>query len=241
MPNNFDHLSRLPKPWFKRHAPKYDNERKLIADMGAEMINHHGVLCEYILISNDPSYDTLFGDDRNRRVIRKFLVMVYFDLPAEDDRWSSFGIEGLDNFSMIASIKHFSERGKLDVLPEQAIYSPRVGDIIKPMYNNFYYEVTAWYDGMTSMNFLQLDNVYEIVVNKMTDDHINDPDNLINSSIRPLGAQDIFDDTDFINTMNGSTAIVPNTFPETTGKGKPSPLYKPKAGEKAPNDPFGGF
>lgn len=238
---NFDHFSRLPSEHFKRFSPKYNNERKLISNLGTEMVNHRGVLCDYIMVSNDPTYDPLFGDDRNRRIMRKFQVMLQFDLPSEDDRWSAFGIEGLDNFSMFATIQHFSERGKIGVPIEQSIYSPRVGDFIKPVYNNYYYEVTAWYDGSTSMNFLQMDNVYEIVVAKYTNDHVDDPNGIMSDSNRPVDAIDIFDDTEFVNAMNSSNATVPPTFPTTTGKGKVSPLYTPKTGEKAPNDPFGGF
>lgn len=238
---NFDHYNRLPNGWFQRHTNKYDNERSLISKMSSEMINHHGVLCEYILVSNNLNYDLLFGDDRNRRFLRKFLFMAYFELPAEDDRWSVFGIEGLDNFSILCTIEHFSNRAKKDVPAAQAIYSPRVGDIIKPMYNDYYYEITAWYDGYVSMNFLQFDNVYEIVVNKMTDDHIDDSNNLINSSIRPVGNRDIYDDSLFVDMMNSSVNNVPDTFPDSSGKGKVSPLYKPNPDEKPPQDLFGGF
>ncbi len=238
---NFDHLSRLPTAHFKRQSKKYDNERKLVSTMGTEMLNHHGILCDYIMISNDPTYDPLFGDDRSRRVIRKFQLMVIFDLPAEDDRWSAFGIEGLDNFSMYVTAQHFEQRGAMGVPPEQAITMPRVGDFIKPVYNDYYYEVTAQYNGNTGLNFLQGVSVLEMLVAKYTNDHIDDPNGLLSVHNRPVNAIDIFDDTEFVNAMNGSTDVVPPTFPTTTDKGKPSPLYKPKPNETPPDDPFGGF
>ena len=241
MGKNFGDVSKLPTQYFKRHGATYNNERDLVAGMGAEMLNHHGVRCEYILVSNDPQYDPVFGDDRNRRLLRKFELMLYFELPSEEDRWSAFGIEGLDNFSMFASIRHFSRRSIMGQPAGTVFYSPRVGDIIKPQYNDYYYEITAWYDGSTSMNFLQLDNVYEITVAKITNDHVADPNGLLTASIRDLQAKDIFDDSDFIDGMNARTDVVPTTFPTSTGKGKPSPLYKPAAGEKPPQDMFGGF
>lgn len=230
---NFDHLSRLPNrqsPFFRPHRAEYDNERKLVSNLLSESFNHNGVACEYFLVSFDPTYDRIFGEDNDQRVERKFQFMGYYELPTEEDRWTPFGIEGLDSFSIYTSYDIFTSTSG-------GMSNPRAGDIIKPLYNDYYYEITAWYDGQPGGNFLQKDNSLEIIVRKFVYNHQSDPNNLLDKLDLRKG---MVDDKTVVDFFANSTAPVPTTFPTSTGKGKPGVLYNPLAGERAPKNPFGG-
>lgn len=231
---NFDHLSRLPdrgSPFFRPHRSNYNNERDLVHNLLSESFNHHGVKCEYFLVSFDVQYDRIFGEDNNQRVERKFPMMAYFDLPTEEDRWTPFGIEGLDSFSIYTSYNIFKQCSG-------GMPNPRVGDLIKPAYNDYYYEITAWYDGQSSGNFLQLDNSLELIVRKFVFNHQADPNGLLDKFDITRG---MVDDKETVDLLKDSTDVVPPTFPTTDGKGKPNPFYTPKPGELPPKNPFGGF
>jgi len=95
---------------------------------------------EYYQTSYDTSYDYLFGEDNNRRFIKKFDFMVLYELPREDKMWTKFGIEGLDNFSMYCAKRHFRAASKSPGGGPEVI--PRIGDIIMAKYNDYVYEIT---------------------------------------------------------------------------------------------------
>ena len=79
----------------------------LYKDLNMESINIHGTPMMYYAVSYDTAYDHLFGEDDDRRVARKFLIKARFELPKELEQYAKFGIEGLDNFPMFVSKKHF--------------------------------------------------------------------------------------------------------------------------------------
>lgn len=231
--SNFSHFSRLPdwkSPHFIQSRAGYDNERKLVGNFLTEMFNHHGVLTEYICVSFDTAYDKLFGEDNDQRIERKFQMMTYFELSTEEDRWTPFGIEGLDSFSIYTSYKIFTGASGMT--------NPRVGDIIKPIYNDYYYEITAWYDGQTGGNFLQKDNSLEMVLRKFVFNHQSDPNNILDKLDLTKG---MVDDKEVVDMLRLSHAIPPPSFPSTTGAGKINPFYVPPPTEKPPTNSFGGF
>ena len=154
----------MPGKKFAFYNNLHNNERTLYDWLLAEAVNHYGVPMVYYMVSFDTTYDPIFGEDCNRRYVRKFDIMSYYELPNEDHLWTKFGIEGLDNFHIYISIKHFWAQstmgirlgafdGKMfnrgfDVNSKEAdrydIYAsvtPKVGDIIKAKYNDYYYEI----------------------------------------------------------------------------------------------------
>lgn len=227
---NFDHLNRLPKDEFNYfHA--YENEKTLYSKLTAEMINHRGVLCEFYVVSYDTTYDRLFGEDDNRRVERKFQFMSIFELPKEEEQWSFFNIMGLDTFSIFVSKLSFNNISQME--------KPRVGDFVSTRYNrDMLYEITDIRDGELDNRFLQFNHLWELVVKKYENTHVDDENGLL-----PTGTADntdIFDTSMFVDLMKQSTETVPTQYPDV-GKGHPNPLYDPDPDEQAPNDPFGGF
>jgi len=133
-----------PTGLMNQYNQAYDSNRDLIAIMMTEQYNHAGVKSEFYITTFDTSYDERFGDDDDRRIIRKFELMVWFQLPKEDKTWSMFGIEGLDNFTMYCSKLHFDEASTCDATgnPQtHEMHVPQIGDIIKVAFNNFIYEI----------------------------------------------------------------------------------------------------
>lgn len=133
-----------PTGLINQYNQSYDRERELVATILAEQYNHAGVRSEFYMTTFDPSYDERFGDDDDRRIIRKFEVMVWYQFPKEDKTWSMFGIEGLDNFQMHCSKLHFDEASTCDATGNPGMFDmhiPQIGDIIKVSFNNYIYEI----------------------------------------------------------------------------------------------------
>ena len=139
-----------------------------------EAWNQHGTPIVYYVISYDTTYDPLFGEDNNRRVVRSFPVMVYYELPKEDRQWNVAAMEILDNFHIYISKRHFIAASKLDSNMEQTYppYTPKVGDVIKSRYNNFFYEIT--HVSEEEEMFLQRKHSWDIVVKQYKRQHIAD-------------------------------------------------------------------
>ena len=138
MPNGF--LTKSPVTT----NDQYFSERRLFDLLITEAYNKHGVSMIYYPISFDVNYDKLYGEDLDRKIIRKFNLMVFYTLPRVEKLWSKFGIEGMDNFSMFCSKKHFQVASQYDYTQTSAsfgVYVPKIGDIIRALYNNYYYEI----------------------------------------------------------------------------------------------------
>ena len=124
---------------------EYDNERLLYDLVLTEAYNLHGVCGNYYAVTYNTNYNRIWGEDNDRRWERRFSVMMYMDLPKEEDMWSKFGIEGIDTLILWISKRHFSEASKYDsngkLQPELTNYTPKVGDIINTEYSNYFYEI----------------------------------------------------------------------------------------------------
>ena len=138
----------LPNGWLTKSPistnDQYFSERRLFDLWITEAYNKHGVSMIYYPVSFDTNYDKLYGEDLDRKVIRKFDLMVFYTLPRVEKLWSKFGIEGMDNFSMFCGKKHFQIASQYEYTQTSAAYSayvPKIGDIIRAKYNNYYYEI----------------------------------------------------------------------------------------------------
>jgi hypothetical protein len=186
---NFDDFSRTKGNFF-HFGINYENERNLYDLLLTEGYNKNGVRGSYYLTTFDTNYDKIFGEDGNRRFTRKFDVMFYYELPKELELWSKIGIEGLDNFKMWLSKKHYRAAC---VNGNNSYIVPRVGDVINIVYNNRFYEIIDV--GEEEEQFLQKKHSWELTVHVFKEDHIT-PDNATMSAddlTNYIDQVDIFD------------------------------------------------
>lgn len=122
---------------------------------------------------------------------------------------------------------------------------PKVGDIFRLDYDG-----GSWYEVKLVKEeeemFLQRKHSWMITTTKLyINEHINPNVAGVNfDSGFKAEVQDPSDKFDQINDVKhaiDSTDTVPETFPTSTGKGKPSPMYDPLTNERPPKNPFGGF
>jgi len=174
----------MPNQYFQFFDNKrYDADRHLYDALQTEAINQKGNPMMYYRISYDVNYDPLFGVDDIRRIERRFPIKAAFELPKQLENYGGFGLEGLDNFPMYVSKRHFAAASKYPTSgvalypPEltanrtgnQSI-EPRVGDLIKSEFNGIYYEVVD--SGEEEEMFLEGKHTWTLTVQKMKDKKI---------------------------------------------------------------------
>jgi len=150
----------------KRNDGKYDSERQLFDLFITEAYNKHGVSLTYNVISFDTSYMPLFGEDNNRRLVRSFQCMGFYQLPKEEKLWTKFGIEGMDQFSIFISKRHFDTASQYDdtqTTQSFSAYIPCVGDVINANYNNYFYEIVDIKEE-AGMYLMSKQHVWELMV-----------------------------------------------------------------------------
>lgn len=186
-----DYNNSLPdNDMFVPHPDTYGNEQDLYDSLLTEGYNKRGVPCEYYLSTYDTNYNKIFGEDGNRYFTRSFPVMSYYELPKELELWSKFGIEGLDNFQMSISKRHFSAACQAD---GSEYVKPKVGDVIKANYNGRFYEVIDV--GEEEEVFLQKKHTWILTVSVFRDEHVKISQSLSADLIADVTNQptDIFD------------------------------------------------
>jgi len=164
----------------------YNNERELY-DLGVtEVYNKYGVCMDYYITSYDKAYDKIWGEDNNRRFVRRFEIMAFYNLPREEKLWTKLGIEGMDSFSMFVSKRHFwkaSQYNDKQTNPSAfAPYIPKAGDYIFAKYNRYCYEIVEVKDEIM-MNLLSKQHVWEFLVRPMKDEKIA---TTVNTSAAPI-------------------------------------------------------
>jgi len=220
--------TNMPNGYVTKCNPSYNNERRLFDKVISESIKQHGVCLDYYVTSHDVSYDKVWGEDNNRRMIRKFQFNGFYTLPIEEKVWGKFGITGMDTFSMFVSKLHFEGVSKYNfdrTVRQYESYVPMVGDLIRADYNKYIYEITEVKEE-TSMFLLSKQHVWEFVVKPFKDEKISiDVGDVTMEEIRPYTDKDsdIFDVTDKIDEK------------------KTDVLYIPKPTEKPSGDVLGGW
>ena len=200
---------------------KYGNDKKLIGVLINEYYNKYGVCMEFYQTSYDKKYDTVWGEDNDRRYVRKFDLNGYFNLPREDKVWTKFGIEGTDEIIVWVSKRHFTAAS---MTPELEPYErPQIGDIIKSDYSNYFYEITEVAED-TGQYFQSNQFIWELHIKPMKDEFITVSDELEDSDIAT--ATNIDDIFNIDNTVDVEKEDI---------------VYKPKPGEKPNKDPFGNW
>jgi len=207
----FEDYSALPNTdtnFFQYQTSAYDNHSDLYDLLITESYNHNGVPLTYYITTYNTSADDypdnkeLFGEDNNREFVRKFPVMVYIpDLPKEMQMISIFGIEGLDNFKMWASKRHFTSASQDGGYDE---YIPKEGDILYSAYNNMFYSIVDV--GQEEEIFFQRQHSWEFTVEKFKDTNISLTPSISANMQELVGVtdrdDDIFDITDYISSAS---------------------------------------
>jgi hypothetical protein len=181
----------VPKYLYKGQAV-YDTDRELFARMQSEYNTQNGVVVEWYVTSYDNQADPVWGEDDNRKFLRKFDVMALFDeLPQDQFTFDNFGIFSLDTWKFQVSKKHFecasmTEAAATPELQHQGAsegytkveekqyesHIPQINDYIriKAGRGNQYYEV-VYAEQLDS--FLQGSYVWEITIKRMKDEQIS--------------------------------------------------------------------
>ena len=227
-------VSALPNDYIRKCGPRYDNEREIFQLAQMEAYNQRGTPCFYYVVDYDKKYDRIWGEDGSRVITDYYSdVMVYYQFQRDDKLWTKFGIEDMNTFSMYMSKEHFkditSDRIQTDFLLSTDVqitpeYIPKQGDIIQTQYNNYLYEIVERKE-TNGMFLLSKQYTWELIVKMYkVESNVKLSSDLIDSPIAPfVNAKDIFDISGVVDSK------------------KEDILYKPKAGERPVNNPFGNW
>ena len=231
--------TNMPNGWITKCDSKYNNERRLFNKVISESIKLDGVCLDFYVTTWDKNYYKIWGEDNNRRFVRKFAINGYYTLPREDKLWTKFGAEGIDTFSIFVAKEHFLLASLYDYQKKCRMYNnldsstgkelgyiPRIGDILMAGYNKYIYEITEVKEE-AGQYLLSNQYVWEFIVKPFKDEHLTlSPD----TSASMTYIQNYIDkDTDIfdVKTVVDDKKIAIN--------------YAPKTGEKSSQDYFGGW
>lgn len=214
----YESVSSMPNSFFHFQVnPAYDSDKELYRNLLAESFNIYGVPLTYYVVSFDTSYDVLFGEDNNRKIVRKFPINAVYELPKEVDTYAKFGLENLDQIEMYVSKKHFTSASKYDTSgttlypPEtetSAInvypsYRPKPGDLLHSAYNDIYYEIVDV--GEEDSMFLQAKHSWRFLTRVFKDEKLT-LSATTSGAMTEISAvsneDDIFEVNDFITNAN---------------------------------------
>lgn len=123
----------------------YTMEKSMISHWNTELWNQHGASLIYYVTDYNTDYDRVFGEDRDRSIIRSFKVQGYTELPLEVEHVTIFGIDGQDNFKVFVAQGHFAVASTVDDTGLSINYypaiEPNIGDIIQFRSNQRFYEI----------------------------------------------------------------------------------------------------
>lgn len=221
---------------FKNNAC-YNQEKILYSHLETEAFDNAGVKHMYYIVDYNVKRDTMFGEDMDRYCTRKFAVMVYYQsLP---QLGSQFGLPGISNSeinTMYISISHFDQASTLSYVnnalyrPERfPSYKPKVGDYVKSIYNNTFFEVINVKETEEGTQFHQQKTTYTLNVRIWENENfdIMPTSGVPTSSLFDISA--VMHQPDFL-AVNDQIDIEDLDI-----------KYQPQPGEKDPTDPFGGF
>lgn len=211
---DYDSFSDLPNNDYFVATDNYTNERNLYDLLLTESFNQFGVPLVYYQSSYDVNYDKIYGEDNNRKYLRYFDIMGFYELPKEMEQWSMFGIEGLDTFQIFVSKRHFKTAS--------GSYIPRPGDVLQAKYNDRFYEITDV--GEEEYVYMQRKHTWTFTVKVFRDEHIG-----VDSSISATAT--ITPYTDKNSDIFDITSIIDQEKPEV--------LYSTSGETTAPNTVWG--
>ena len=228
---SYDQYKQIPdNKNFNFLNPNYNNDSLLNELLLNEMYSQHGVCMDYYMISYNTNYDRVFGEDNDRRLIRKFPFMCYMELPKETKSFSTMGIGWTDVFHIFISKRHFELASTMDSDKNRYVYSsyePHEGDILNTNYNNVYYEIISVKS--EEEQFLQRKHSWDLIVRVIRDKSFSyspDTSGTMEDLSKYNNKEDLFDIGKFIKETTQ-----PNTNVSDIE-------YTPAPTECEPNDPF---
>jgi len=232
--NPYFSSSATPNEYFNMQ-PKYVADKLLYDSFITEAYNKFGVPMVYYSVDYDVDYDKLWGEDMDRLVERKFHAMAYYELQEEIELFTKFGIEGIDNFHIYISKKHFEVASTYSIDSDNITgntsgvsaydpIEPKRGDIMMSIYNNRWYEIVNVQQEQEQ--FLQHKHSWDLIVKIRRDEHMTVSDALSGDS-----------------AITATTDMSPDIYDisATIDKEKEDILYEPLPGEKSKQDPFNGW
>jgi hypothetical protein len=168
---DYEDYDFMPTSFFRRSLPHYDSERELYSVLQMEAFNQKGVNLEYFVISYDTEYNKVWGEDNDRVYLSAFNIMSYYELPEETEIWNKYSIEGIDTFHIYVNKLHFNYiTGGNGIFPLEDGYEPKIGDFVRAIYNNYYYEIINV--NHTEQMFLQFKHCWDLIVRPLKNEHI---------------------------------------------------------------------
>lgn len=215
----------------------YKNEKTLYSHLETEAFDNAGVKHMYYIMDYNIRRDRMFGEDMDRYCQRKFAVMVYYTaLPTLAPQFGLFGITNTEITTMYITISHFNQASTLSYIDNALYeptrypsYKPKVGDYIKSIYNNQYYEIINVKETEEGTQFHQTKTTYSLNVRvwKNQNFDVQPTSGVPTSSLFDISA--VMHQPDFL-AINDQIDIEEQVVE-----------YQPLPGEKDPTDPFGGF
>jgi hypothetical protein len=158
----------VPNNWIHKGQESYNTDRTLLDILNSEFVNQQGMVGEYFVTSYDKEYDKLYGEDNDRKYLRKFDFMFFTDEMFEPDYSNNMWGIWADNTNQIdvaklgflASSKTGSLNSELTGL-EQGFtqdenfvfdeYQPQIGDYVYVKSVGLYYEISNVKNRYTSL------------------------------------------------------------------------------------------
>lgn len=229
----FDDFPHEPSnQYFNHFNPNYDNEKLLYSLFNMECKNLHGVCMSFFIVSFNTQYDPLFGEDNNKRFIRRFEFMGQLELPKETKSFSTMGVNWTDVFHIHVSKRHFEYASCLNENKVSAYsqYTPHEGDVLNTNYNNVYYEIISVKE--EEEQFQQTKHSWDLIVRVIRDKSI---------STSPDTSATMVDLSQYNNTTDlfDIGKFIKNTTEDISNATKIE--YEPKPTECEPNDPFNNW
>jgi hypothetical protein len=159
----------VPNNHLHKGQSDYNCERELYDHLNSEFVNVNGMVGEYYVTTYDKGYNRIYGEDNNRRYIRKFDFMFYTDEMYEADyNNAASGFWNLDSNTLDVAKVGFLECSRtgssgdkeyIDLQQGHTIsqdfifeeYQPKVGDYIKVKSIGLFYEITFVKNRYTSL------------------------------------------------------------------------------------------
>lgn len=222
---SYEEWSAMPGQYFQEETIDYDREKRLFSLLATEAINLHGVPMIYYAVSLNTSRDKVFKEDNRRNIVRNFNVQAYYELPNEEEIWGSFhGIEGIDNFHLEISMRHFEQASQYNPEGNRIIYPsyrPKEGDYLKARYNDYFYEVVTV--KQQKGQFHKAQHIWDLVVRPMRNESL---------SVSAIIPQD-----DYVRQINAAADVFDTSA--SIDIEKEMGLYDPPSTE-SPRDPLFG-
>jgi len=214
---NYLHYDARPSKRFGNICSnQFEGDRELFQHLQMEVYNMFGVELNFYKTTYDAKFDRIWGEDHGRLITDYWQVMSFFPLPKEDKVWSKFGIEGMNNFSVVISKLHFKATTN--------DYHPQIGDIIQTIFDSKLYEIVEVKED-DPMFFLSKKYSWELIVKPhKIESTINTSPAMSASPIaKYYEVSDLFDVRDDVDIE------------------KPDVIYKPDPTERPNDDPFGNW